>query len=69
MNSNTQENDGRTMLEQAWEALQDTSSYAERFCEGRSTFEAEAQHCVQIFCGNCGFWVEDGHQCPAEVCA
>ncbi len=59
-------NDEET-LEQAWNALQDTPSYVERFRDGRRSVEAEAHQSTWTFCLLCGFWVEDAHQCPQEV--
>jgi hypothetical protein len=58
-----QERNDEAALEQAW---QDTPSYAERFRDGRSTFDAEEQGPAQTFCPVCGFWVDDQHQCSVQ---
>ncbi len=48
---------------------QQTPSYMERFREGRSSFQAEAQQATHLFCGYCGFWVDGPHQCPPPSAA
>ncbi len=58
-----QERNDEAALEQAW---QDTPSYAERFRDGRSTFDAEEQGPAQTFCPVCGFWVDSQHQCSVQ---
>jgi hypothetical protein len=61
-----QESDTAEALDQVWQAWQDTPSYAERFRDGRSTFDAEEQGPAQTFCPVCGFWVDSQHQCSAH---
>ena len=56
-------------LERVWNDLQHTPSYVERFQANPGSLEADTSRQTWNFCSQCGFWVEDTHQCPQEVCA
>lgn len=65
----TQNSNESNDLERAWNGLQSTPSYIERFHAHPGVSDADTSQQPWVFCPQCGFWVEDAHHCPQEVCA